>query len=98
MKESHSIFVTGLSFAHRHMVEAMGKNDFSLLSISADSQVKLHQAPPPCESRGFLFLLLLLFLLLFALVSAIYSIFWPIIGAAAIVYLIFWFLTLFQLL
>ena len=52
LSEAHEIFVTGLEFAPNTMSRAIvGPNvDFTLFSISADSQVKAHQL----ESRRML--------------------------------------------
>jgi len=55
LREAHEIFVTGLEFAPNSMSRAIvGPNvDFTLFSISADSQVKAHQVE---SRRTFLFM------------------------------------------
>ncbi|KAL8572247.1 hypothetical protein ACOMHN_022484 [Nucella lapillus] len=72
VKEAHSIFVTGLDFmptseATRAIV---GRQDFSLLSVSADNTIRLHQMPERGSisviwvALGSLLLILLLFWLM----------------------------------
>jgi len=55
LREAHEIFVTGVEFAPTTASQAvLGPNvDFTLFSISADSQIKAHQL----ESRCMLLLL-----------------------------------------
>jgi len=47
VKEAHGIFVTGLEFlpVSENAREVTGSQDFSLLSISADNTVRIHQEP-----------------------------------------------------
>jgi len=54
LREAHEIFVTGLEFAPNTTSHAIvGPNvDFTLFSISADSQIKAHQVE---SRRTFLF-------------------------------------------
>lgn len=61
LREAHEIFVTGLEFAPDTVsLAVVGPNvDFTLLSISADSQVKAHQV----ASRRMFSYLLCIFLL-----------------------------------
>lgn len=56
---AHSIFVTGLEFASSETpVSVVGSNaDFTLFSISADNQVKLHQQEARSKNVNFFFLL-----------------------------------------
>ncbi|KAK7099887.1 guanine nucleotide-exchange factor SEC12-like [Littorina saxatilis] len=68
VKEAHSIFVTGLEFlpASEATQAIVGQQDFSLLSVSADNTVRLHQAP----ERGFIsivWILAVVILLIFIL-------------------------------
>ena len=53
LKEAHSIFVTGLEFAPQEDTTRLvtGGFEFSLLSISADNQVKIHQQSPQSKSH-----------------------------------------------
>lgn len=48
VKEAHSIFVTGLAFMpSSEAAQAItGSQDFTLLSISADNTIRLHQVAP----------------------------------------------------
>jgi len=66
LREAHDIFVTGVEFAPTTVSQAVvGPNvDFTLFSISADSQIKAHQL----ESRS---MLLLLFAMLFSVETGI---------------------------
>jgi len=62
LSEAHEIFVTGLEFAPNTTSHAIvGPNvDFTLFSISADSQIKAHQL----ESRRMCLLFCLFFVLI----------------------------------
>ena len=48
MKEAHSIFVTGVEFmpSSEGSRAVTGGQDFTLLSISADNTIKIHQVAP----------------------------------------------------
>ena len=48
LREAHAIFVTGLEFAPQKSatMAITGNHDFTLFSISADNQVKMHQEAP----------------------------------------------------
>lgn len=48
MKEAHSIFVTGVEFmpSSEGARAVTGGQDFTLLSISADNTIKIHQVAP----------------------------------------------------
>lgn len=48
IKEAHNIFVTGLTFMpSSEAAQAItGNQDFTLLSISADNTIRLHQVAP----------------------------------------------------
>ncbi|ELU18265.1 hypothetical protein CAPTEDRAFT_166694 [Capitella teleta] len=69
LPQAHNIFVTGLEFTPSSALtrQLTGNEDFSLLSISADNQVKLHQEDPPSlwsplwAIAGFILLIYLLF-------------------------------------
>ena len=98
VRESHGLFVTGLAFARSATNDVHGKFDFSLLSISADSQVKLHQAPPHCESLMNMTCSFHTFQFNSCRIPAFYSIFWPIIGVIALAYILIWFLTFYKIL
>ena len=52
MKESHGIFVTGLEFTSSSSTcrAITGDFDCSLLSVSADNQIKIHQVAPRSKS------------------------------------------------
>ena len=56
LKSAHSIFVTGLAFTPDTptALGVTGGYDFSLLSISADNHVRLHQTQPTGRSRSLL--------------------------------------------
>ena len=47
VKEAHGIFVTGLDFMPQSETAraVTGNQDFTLLSISADNTVRVHQEP-----------------------------------------------------
>jgi len=50
VKNGHKTFVTGLAFAPSSTAGQLvsGNSGFTLLSISIDNQLKLHQSPKPC--------------------------------------------------
>ena len=55
MKEIHGIFVTGLDFmpVSDSAKAVTGENDFTLLSVSADNTVRVHQEPSRSKYENF---------------------------------------------
>ncbi|XP_052255731.1 prolactin regulatory element-binding protein-like isoform X1 [Dreissena polymorpha] len=65
VKEAHNIFVTGLSFlpVSESVAAVSDAQDFSLLSISADNTVRLHQEPTRASYSAVVLIVGLLFMI-----------------------------------